>query len=65
MSRGITPIVARLLGVFVACTFAGPMFGCATPGVTQGTGRVVDPPLELILFCLLNPAHPACRGLMR
>ena len=38
---------------------------CATPGVTQGTGRVIDPPLELILYCLLNPTAAACRGIFR
>ena len=39
--------------------------GCATPGVTKGTGRVMDPPIELILYCLLAPADPACRAILK
>ena len=39
--------------------------GCATPGVTKDTGRVMDPPLELILYCLFSPRDPACRSLVR
>ena len=39
--------------------------GCATPGVTKGTGRVMDPPLELVLYCLLAPADPACRAILK
>ena len=64
-ARKVAPFIARFFVGVVACALAGAMGGCATPGVTQGTGRVLDPPLELILFCLLNPAHPGCRGVMR
>jgi hypothetical protein len=39
--------------------------GCATPGVTKGTGRTTDPPLELVLYCLFAPGDPACRGIIR
>ena len=41
------------------------MTGCATPGATKDTGRVMDPPLELILYCLFSPKDPACRGMVR
>ncbi len=47
----------------LVCLFL--LSACATPGVTQGTGRVIDPPLELILYCLLNPTAAACRGIFR
>lgn len=39
--------------------------GCASPGVTKGTGRVMDPPLELVFYCLLFPGDPACRGIVK
>ena len=39
--------------------------GCASPGVTKGTGRVMDPPVELIFYCLLFPGDPACRGIVK
>jgi len=39
--------------------------GCATPGVTKATGRVMDPPLELVFYCLLFPRDPACRALSK
>ena len=38
---------------------------CATQGVTKATGRATDPPPELILYCLLAPKDPACRGLLK
>ncbi|MEO8102147.1 MAG: hypothetical protein ABI790_06460 [Betaproteobacteria bacterium] len=38
---------------------------CATPGVTKATGRVTDPPVELVLYCLLFPTDPACRGILK
>ena len=65
MCRTVEFFFTRILIAFFAITCTGSMSGCATPGVTQGTGRVLDPPLELILYCLLNPAHPACRAILR
>ncbi len=50
--------------LFVALTLM-MLSGCATPGVTKGTGRVIDPPLELILYCLIAPADPACRAILK
>jgi hypothetical protein len=49
----------------IVLTFALSLAGCATPGVTKATGRVTDPPLELVIYCLLAPADPACRGLWK
>ena len=39
--------------------------GCATPGVTKATGRTMDPPIEVIFYCLLFPADRACRALSK
>ena len=47
-----------LVGIFLVSA-------CATPGVTKGTGRVFDPPLDLIFYCLLNPSDPVCRSILR
>lgn len=49
----------------IVLTFALSLAGCATPGVTKGTGRTTDPPLDLVLYCLLAPSDPACRGIVR
>ena len=49
----------------IVLTFALSLAGCATPGVTKGTGRATDPPLDLVLYCLFAPADPACRGILR
>jgi len=46
-------------------TWATLLSSCATQGVTKATGRVADPPLELVFYCLLAPADPACRGIVK
>jgi hypothetical protein len=51
--------------VFAALALGASLASCATPAVTKGTGRTTDPPLELVLYCLLAPADPACRGLLK
>ena len=65
MPRAVEFFFTRIMLAIFAITCTGPMSGCATPGVTQGTGRVLDPPLELFLYCLLNPTNPACRTVLR
>ncbi|MEP7155090.1 MAG: hypothetical protein ABI905_04925 [Betaproteobacteria bacterium] len=39
--------------------------GCATPSVTKETGRKMDPPLDVILYCLLSPTDRMCRALAK
>jgi hypothetical protein len=51
--------------VFALFTLAVSLTGCATPAVSKGTGRATDPPLDLILYCLLAPSDPACRGILK
>ena len=56
----------QYLGIVVAAlTLIASLACCATPGVTKATGRVTDPPIELVFYCLLFPRDPACRSIVR
>ena len=56
---------ATLAGAIGLTALATVLAGCATQGVTKATGRVTDPPLELVLYCLFFPSDPACRGVLK
>jgi len=57
---------SRLILEVLLIAFAFASFGgCATRGVTKETGRKMDPPIEVVFYCLVFPVDPACRLLSK
>lgn len=61
------PNRARLILEVLLLVLALPFLlsGCATPGVKKETGRKMDPPIEVVFYCLVFPVDPACRLLSK
>jgi hypothetical protein len=61
------PHRARLILEVLPLVLALPLLlsGCATSGVKKETGRKMDPPIEVVFYCLVFPVDPACRLLSK
>ena len=65
LPRKSAPGFPHFRTILATLTWATLLSSCATQGVTKATGRVADPPLELVFYCLLAPADTACRSIVK